>query len=217
MASDVPMPPSNWSDYYEREGTTIDIDSLPTSGGFSNLEKVLLSPSNNPWGSANTLGIYIIDCENKSLKIRNCRIRGTLLIKNVGSFSGVYESVDWTPAVANFPALLVNGNFVIQHTETSLSEATHATNFNSVGSDSDADLADRYPSRLFGLCYVTGIATIGSSNNRSVLYGCLVCGTVSAEGDLSVYQIPNFRANAPPGFREGPAMRVIPETWKREE
>ncbi len=162
MASSIAMPPPTWADYYNREGTAISITSLPTSDGYRNLEKVALGPGYNPFGTTNALGIYIIDCNNNALRIRNCLIRGTLLIKNPGTGSVVSDAVDWAPGTANLPALLVDGSFALRHVEGTLSEVTHNVNFNPSGmTNSDNDKLDRYPCRLQGLVYITDAATVG--------------------------------------------------------
>ncbi|MCA9296919.1 MAG: hypothetical protein KC983_10380 [Phycisphaerales bacterium] len=102
------MPSASVFDYYLANGTTISFSLLPLLSGDIMLENALLSPANNPWGSENPEGIYIIDCNGKKITIRNCRIVGTLVLLNVdvATLDGV---LNWEPAYAHFPALLCDG------------------------------------------------------------------------------------------------------------
>ena len=141
-------------DYYILNGTSITYASLPKQQA-ANIEKVVLSPNNNPYGSGLTspTGIYVINCLGGNLRIRNARIVGTLVILNPGVFS-VLESVNWEPAVANYPSLLVSGTAELAFTNTPLSESSLRVDFNQ-----DTDKTDTYPSLIKGLIYASGDLT----------------------------------------------------------
>ena len=52
--------------------------SLPASAYV--MDRVLLSPTSNPYGTPNASGIYIINCNNQNVTIGPCRIVGTLVL-----------------------------------------------------------------------------------------------------------------------------------------
>ena len=49
---------------------------------IATIEKVLLSPSSNPFGPTNPDGLYYIDCGTNKITIKNCRIIGNLIIRS---------------------------------------------------------------------------------------------------------------------------------------
>jgi hypothetical protein len=71
------------------------------------LYRRVLNPNSNPFGSPNADGIYVIDCGNASLVIERCRIQGTLVILNPGPNSAIEGPINWEPARAGYPSLLV--------------------------------------------------------------------------------------------------------------
>jgi hypothetical protein len=59
----------------------------------------------------NAQGIYWIDCAGNKLVIERSRIVGTLLVTNPGAGSCINNGpINWTPAVAGYPALLVDAD-----------------------------------------------------------------------------------------------------------
>ncbi len=90
----------------------VEIKYGELSHAFGNdLRDALISPSSNPVKSdrTNPDGLYFIKVPNlTTLKIRDCRIEGTLLIE-LGSSSKlkVEEAVVWKSHRADFPALIV--------------------------------------------------------------------------------------------------------------
>ena len=111
----------------------------------------------------NAEGIYWIDCNGNKLIIERSRILGTLLIVNPGANSCVSNGpINWSPAVAGYPALLVdadtaaNADFSLGATNRTLSEKENGVNFNPSGTahddfGQDADTNDIYPSEIRGL------------------------------------------------------------------
>lgn len=211
------FPDSSVYDYYLANGTSIALSALPKSQGFFQIEDVVLSPTNNPFGATNAEGIYIIDLASGKFRIQNARIIGTLVLLNAGSNSKVDDEVSWEPAVANYPALLVQGgSFQLDLTDGTLSESDRGENFNPVGSPylggTDSDQADSYPSEIKGLIYGDGGLSIG---DRMVINGLLIAGgqiEVFSGNALTVTYDPSFAANAPPGFG-APRMNVVKGSW----
>lgn len=182
------------------------------------LHRKLISPSSNPTGGAtNAQGIYILDCNNSKVNIQNCRIVGTLVIKNPGNGSMFKGRFAWEPAqlgpdpnLPNLPALLVAGNMQLDLSTTPLSEQQCNVNFNPVGTSylgiSDTDKADSYPSSITGIIYSTEDLTLVSNPwiTGSVIANenILVTGTSPASDQPHVYQSPlYYEVNAPPGFQ----------------
>jgi hypothetical protein len=208
------MPAATVLDYYLANGTTINYSSIP--GG--QIDKVLISPASNPYGGGtNAQGIYVVNCNNKELVIKNCRIVGTLVIRKAGDGTRVEDSVYWTPAVENYPAVLVDGPISLNIGTTALSESNTGTNFNPAGTPylgvSDTDKADTYPSKLKGLIYVSSWCDVyGAVRLEGVL---VVAGDLWIPGTLEVTFSSLYRNNPPPGFeRTNRPMVVDPGTWK---
>lgn len=201
--------------YYQTNGTAISIGSIPTVDSMSTIEQVVISAANNPYGAGvtNAQGIYVIDCLGQNIRIRNCRIVGTLLLLNAGSGSQIADSVNWSTTVANFPALLVDGSLAFDFANAPLSETT--TSFNPPGTpyedNADTDLADSFPSVIAGLVYVSVNST---SNNHPVFDGVVVIGnalSVFADVDLS-YRATYF-GDPPPGFVVYDKMKISSGSW----
>lgn len=185
-------------DWYIANGTTIAYTSLPSA----RIRGVVLGPNHNPFGSTNTRGIYVIDCGNNNITIRDARIEGTLVLLNPGSSSKIDRSMNWKPADPALPALLVRGRITIELLATNLSEATIVANLNPVtapyGGVWDADTSDTYSSRIEGLIYATDSFVIQSS---TTILGQVVAGQdVTYSGTVSITRSSQYSDNPPPGF-----------------
>jgi len=209
------LPGSDVFGYYKDNGTWIDVDSIP----FSAISNVVLSPASNPYGTeTNAEGIYVIDCEGRSVSIRNARIVGTILLLNPGPNASVENSVRWDSVVANYPALLVDGSCSLLHLTLDLNESLLGVNFNPVGTgylgESDTDTADSYPSGIRGLVYINGTLRNALSGGNPV-DGVLACqaSQITASCEFNYRSI--FRNYPPPGFATGNPMRISPGSWKR--
>jgi hypothetical protein len=207
------MPNSSAFDDYIANGTEISLGSIPSG----TIEKVVLSPGNNPYGATNPQGIYVVRCETQDITIRNCRIAGTLVLLDAGSGSRIRDSVIMTSAVGNYPTLLVRGSISLELSSASLSEASLDVNFNPSHSPyqgiHDEDKVDSYPSRLNGLVYVSGdVATSNVVNIDGVL---VVGGKLSISSTLSLSYRDRFLNDPPPGFTAPPRMVIAPGTWRQ--
>jgi len=201
------MPDATAFDYYILNGTPIVYAGLPKSGGKTTIEKVVFSPTHNPYGLANPKGIYVIDCLLGDLRIYNTRIVGTLVILHPGVFS-VQQAVNWEPAIANYPSLLVSGNAELASSASALSENSLSVDFNE-----DGDKLDTYPSLIKGLIYASGNLT---TKTFVTIDGVLVIGgTLTAQNSLTLTYESTFLDNPPPGFGGAPQMVVSPGTWKQ--
>jgi hypothetical protein len=172
----------------------------------------VLSPSVNPFGATNPEGIYKIDCGGQRLTIERSRIVGTLLLINPGPNSGIADGpINWSPAVAGYPALLVDADdpstlqFNVRATNRVLSEAEQLVNFNPAGaaheqfgSDTN-ELNDIYPSVIRGLVAIEGDFIF---QNQPYLLGQLLVGRsiTNSSGELDVEYQADSLLNPPPGF-----------------
>jgi len=207
--------PATVFEYYVANGTRIPLGSIPSQ----TIHGVVISPGNNPYGSTvNPLGIYVIDCQDSDLVIREVRIQGTLVLLNAGSGTVIDEDIHWEPAAANFPALLVEGDLEMKwHAEDALQESLAGVNFNPANSPyqgiADSDMADEYSGVIRGLIYVSG--------DLEITYECRLEGVVVVGGDIEVVENLTLIYNQslmnspPPGFSAGPVMRIVPGTWTR--
>ncbi|MEQ9455235.1 MAG: hypothetical protein RLN76_11685 [Phycisphaeraceae bacterium] len=206
--------PSSVFDFYIAHGTDIPRTSLPTSGGARAIKDRVLSPSSNPFGSTNSLGIYIIDLENvDKISIEDSRIVGTLVLLNSADGSEVVETVTWEPAVSNYPALMVKGNFELRFSSDSTLSEGLTKNYNPPGTPyrgiSDILPLGSFPSVLCGLVYVSGNLTI--ENNDCYTEGrFIVGGDLLVDDDWYHYALALWRNEPPPGFRTmtGPPVMV---------
>ena len=189
------MPGSSAFDYYLDNGTSISIESLPDVNGIRTIDKQLLSPQTNPYGDRNPEGIYLIHCGGQRICIKNSRIFGTIVLIAPASNSSIEGSLRWDAAIANYPALLVNGDLEIKTTTTALSEATLALNLNPASSPyqgtTDTDLLDEFPSEINGLIYISGKFSAPQDLVESLFRGVTVCTTIDASSTRS-FQLPQF-------------------------
>ncbi len=202
------MPDGSVFDYYTANGTQIAFSSLVDKKKRTRaLTNVVLSPNANPYGAdhVNAMGIYVIDCGGDNLVIRDCRILGTLVVLNAGSKSRVERAVNWSAAIANFPALLVQGPFELRHERAIVLAEANAggVNFNPPGTpyegSEDTDTTDQYPTEINGLVYVSENVKWKKTANVT---GAVVCGAfLQLSGDLLISYRSTYLNDPPPGFR----------------
>jgi hypothetical protein len=211
-----PLPdPATVFDYYLEQGTRIASTSL---------DRVVLSPNQNPFGSANAQGIYVIDAAGGSVSIRRSRIVGTVVIVNAGP-GGVEltDQVNWEPAYPNYPAMLIQGSLSIKIDNSKLSESDAGMNFNPSSTPwqgaSDSANDDSYPSALAGILYCTGDLTFaGQGSNIQSLQGAVVCNgacSVVDKVNVTIKYDAAFHDTPPPGFLPGDSRVLMPRSWRQ--
>ncbi|MEK7731055.1 MAG: hypothetical protein AAB363_04285 [Planctomycetota bacterium] len=209
------MPAATVFDSYN--GTAIPITSILSSKGVKTIDKKIFSPNSNPYGMVkDASGIYVIDCLGANLLIRNSRIVGTLVILNPGTLT-IDQAMNWEPAIANYPSLLVSGGVVLAISNSDLSETSSNVNYNPshtpYAGGYDTDTTDTYPSIMKGLIYASGDVT---TKNYVTIDGVLVIGnTLTTQNTLSLTYQSTFYDNPPPGFGGAPEMVISPGTWKQ--
>lgn len=201
LATPRDRPPASAFDYYLANGTAINYGSLPSVGSARVLRDVVLSPTSNPFGPANPRGIYVINCQNSPIIVRDLRVVGTLVLINLPtSGSAIDGTVSFEQAVPGFPVLMAEGNLSIQFDGQGLLGV----------------LLGAVPSRIRGPAYVSGNVTIPSSN--PVIEGSLLVG-----GTLTISGAPTFRhvnlyTPPPPGLSKpspNNEMRVVAGSIQR--
>lgn len=204
------LPASTVFSLYTAGAGTISIASLPTGGriglGGKQLTEVVIGPNHNPYGSTNSNGVYVLDCQNSGITISNCRIIGTLILLNPGAGTTISGSVQWTPAVTNYPCLLVDGSVTISLSASALSESTEEVNFNApgapfpyIGGSVDSAKDDTYASVIDGLVYARGDITVGGTTTVDMIIGGGAF-TMNALSTLTLRDEATYATNPPPGF-----------------
>ncbi|MBL9031527.1 MAG: hypothetical protein JNM80_07440 [Phycisphaerae bacterium] len=203
--------------FYADVGTAI----APANGVMENL---VLSAGVNPMGGGvNADGVYVVRT-SKDLTIRNCRIKGTLVvICSDGAAVHLADRVFIHPHRADYPALLVAGDLFIEieSAAATLQESTVGVNFNPAGAPyqgvSDSDTTDSYPSEVRGLVHATGLVTLSNTATvRGVILSSLTGSTaVSVEGNNQLIWDSTIAANPPMGYTESVRLSVQPGTWAR--
>lgn len=193
------MPSSTVPEAYANLGS-----SVVTS---NTIDKEVLGPGRNPFGTANSDGVYVIRTSS-NLTIRNCRIYGTLVVICPGKEVTIDSSTFIQPVRADYPALIINGDAKFNFDSTgSLSEAAVGANFNPTGAaylnTTDTDTSDTYPCRIDGLVHVTGKLSV---QKPCVIRGAVICestaGTDAADINTATFQV-NYDSTlytSPPQF-----------------
>ncbi len=217
------MPDSTVFDYYLANGTYIDVLNLPLSSGYRYMEAQVLSPALNPYDPnyTNSEGIYVINCAGENIAIQNCRIVGTLVLLDPNECE--VHTVNWEPAVANYPALMVQGSAEFYCNTSSMLEEGSSINVNFNPEQTpypnddpigwDTDTSDSYSVVIRGLVYVSSNVNTWQS---PAFDGVVVVGnTTTVNASLDLTYDSTFFSNPPPGFEAPVQMKISPGSWKR--
>jgi hypothetical protein len=208
--------------YYMDEASLTDI-TYPT--GSYVIDRQLLSPSVNPYGSQQTngQGIYVINCASKNVVVGRARIAGTLVFLNPGNNSLIQGPVIWEPAVYNYPSVLTDSALEVGfNSSLGLDEAALNINLNPPGTPypfqggtANPTLTDTYPSKINGLLY--------STNDWNFSGTPAISGVIVADHNvkitatsLTLNYLNTFLTTPPPGFDLGAtSLKIVPGYWKR--
>lgn len=209
-AKDLPF--SDVFDSYVARATAIN----PPSG---TLNRVVLSPGSNPWGTPDADGVYYINALGSDVTISNSRIDGTLLVRTNGNKLIVTGTVFMKNHRSDYPVLIVDGNARLSYSTDAagLSESTQGTNYNPDGSPyqgaSDTDMTDGYPGEIQGLVHVRGTLLL---EQTATVRGCVICeSTVDCNGSNTFVLDPTLYSNPPDGYRGVGQLLVVPGSWQR--
>lgn len=211
-ASSISLPTYANLSFYRTAGVTIPISDIPSD----TIERVVLSPSSNPYGPTHPDGVYVIDCAGRSLDIRDARIVGTLVLHQAGSGTRIRDTVSLEKGAAGYPVLIVDGPLEILLAKEDLDESDHGVNFNPVGSPSngveDSDQVDTYPTRISGLIYCNNSVSITAPLE---LAGLIVARQVRCYDWTLIVHDRSYYDNPPPGFGTVQGYRIVGGTWRR--
>lgn len=197
---------------YARAGSNL------TLSGSRTLFRTLVSPASPPsFMTANPLGIYVIDLKGGELTIEDCRVLGTLVVRNAARVE-VRGSSYLAPFSPELPALIVQGNLEISLASTEAREQTLGVNFNPAGApyrgSTDSDTGDSYPVSIDGAVVATGSIRVTTS---AAIHGQLIAGgDVALEGSGIVRVRPGFVGVRYPGLSQWPIFAVAPGQTRLE-
>jgi len=189
------------------------------------IDKVVLGPGVNPWGAANADGVYVLTI-NSNVTIRRCRISGTLVVVCPGYTVTILDNVLIEPARSDYPALIVDGNVVLQYdSATNLSESSLGVNFNPAGAPyrgaTNSNTTDSYPSEIGGLVHIKGTLQFAATNTSTIRGSVIVesaaaSNAVDAKGVSSTIIYDPILFKSPPmGYTKSRAMALRPGSWKQ--
>jgi hypothetical protein len=217
LAGTRTMPGSDAFDYYIAKGTVIAASSVAIKSGARTIQG-LLSPTSNPYGSANAQGIYIFDAGGSSAAIGACRIVGTLVVINASGPVVLQSVIVAEPESRSMPCIMIQGDCTISCSSGSLTEASVATNLNPAatpfpwpGGVSNASLADTYTGSIDGLVYVSGAASVSGTPAINQL---IVGGGLTLGGTLTLGYNSDYKRSPPPGFAQ---VVMKPEQGSRKQ
>jgi len=175
------------------------------------MERILLSPTNNPYGAPDPDGLYKMNCANKKIEIKECRIVGTLLLINPKDDSTIDVSINWQPARSDYPALLIDGTkFTIKTYRDLEEEEIGFVDLNLPGEPGFGSVFTDFPNEINGLIYCKGDLTLDKD--------IVIKGAVIATGILDIKDYahctadPALYSNPPIGFLYDHLIPV-PGTW----
>lgn len=208
------IPDESILDRYASIATSIDSALLPQVSGALEISGQLLSPAvNSISGVGNPLGIYVIDCGNNNIRIKDSRLNCTLILRNSGPGSLVSGSVYWDVPRANYPALLIDNNLELTMLNTPLKESSVGVNLNPAGTpyrgEVDTNTSTVYPSQIRGLIFSSQEIKVGSLFAKTQIFGTLVCGNkAEVTGALTVHYRDIYALDPPPGFCSYASVRI---------
>ena len=210
-AAQKSMPdPSLISDYIDK--ATV----VPFTG---DIDKQVLTPTYNPWGSTNADGVYFIDTGDHDLTIKDTRIEGTLIVRLSTKKLTLGNAVFIQKYRSDYPVFIVDGDMEIKHESysESLSEAVESTNYNPPGApyqgQSDSDMTDEYPNEVQGLVHITGFLRL---SDTARVKGAVICEDyVECAGQNTIIHNPSLYAIPPEGYTYVAGMKVSPGSYKQ--
>ena len=176
------------------------------------LQRFMLTPESSPYGNTNADGLYAVNCANRKITIRDCRVIGTLILLQPGPGSVLTEGVIWQTARPDYPAIIImDGEFTIA-TAAVLNEGALGFDINLPGEPGYGSSFDAFWTFIHGLVY--------SNTDLIVSYDTTVYGTVISAGQLTLrwnsnceYD-PAILETPPLGFRDTPLVSIA-GTWRQ--
>ncbi|HEX2973666.1 MAG TPA: hypothetical protein VHP11_15130, partial [Tepidisphaeraceae bacterium] len=188
----------------------------------STIHERVLAPGYTPYGKTHPDGVYVVrsSCD---LWITETRIHGTLVVICPGKRVILSDQVFLKPARDDYPALIVNGNVLLQYDSSStLSESALWANFNPPGAPyngvGDYDYADEYPNEVQGLIHATGTVEV---TQNAVVRGAIIAesNAITDAADWNAYAKivynPAIYLTPPPYYTTIVKMIPVAGSWKQ--
>ncbi len=183
------------------------------------IDKRVLTPSYNPWGSTNPDGVYFIDTSSNDLTIKNSRIQGTLIVRLGDKKLTLDEAVFMHSYRSYYPVLIVDGKVKIKcrSDDYNLSETSCNTNYNPSGAPYlgvwDNDKYDSYPNEIQGLVYIKGTLEL---EQTARIRGAVICeGEVACKERNTIIHEPKLYTSPPDEFTFVDSVRLSPGSCKQ--
>jgi len=215
----ISIPTSTITSSYTAMGTEIPLTSLTLASGVRRLQKIILTATANPFGAADSDGVYWINGGGLPVTISECRIEATLVIINSSQVTITAANL-WKSPVEGGAALVTTAPISVDQCVRVLREGTTSVNYNPSSRPfrgvSDNDMADRYQSCIEGLVYTPSIFewTANNATNGMLLKGTIVCGNAIVAGLMSIEDDRRSKDNPPLGFRLYDSMQFVRGSWR---
>ena len=215
----IAIPASTITSSYIAIGTEIPLSSLLLASGVRRLQKTILTATSNPFGAADSDGVYWINGSGLPVTVSECRIEATLVIINSSQVT-IADANVWKAPVEGGAALVTTAPIAMDQCVVVLRESTTSVNYNPASIPfrgvADNDMADRYQSCIEGLVYTPTIFEWRANNARNgmLLKGTIVCGNAIIGGLMSIEDDRRSQSNPPLGFRVYDSMRFVRGSWR---
>lgn len=168
----------------------------PVVNGKVTLSGVALRPNQNPYGSTNARGAYVLDAGTRAVDLVDVYLNGSLTILNATTVR-IGQGCHFVPFDPALATLLVQGSLDAQ-LQDDLREASLALDLNG-----DGDLVDTFAPRLEGVVGVLGtLKVVGAGTMK----GCFIGEMVTLEGYPKIETAQSFASQPVEGF-------VVPGPW----
>jgi hypothetical protein len=187
------------------------------------IDKQALGPGVNPYGAANSDGLYYWDGGGSNLTLRRTRILGTLLVNCPGKTLTIDKEVLLQASRSDYPCLIVNGSLNVNFNSSSqLDESADGINYNPAGapylSVTDSDRSDTYPAEFQGLVHVLESLTIrGAATFRGavIVESASLSNAVNITASPTIVYTPSLYTSAPMGYMKSVTASIVPGSWKQ--
>jgi Tfp pilus assembly protein PilX len=222
-AANVTLPSHNVVDVYAENATTIAIGALSSSAGERQMQDVVLTSQNNPFGTPDPLGVYKIDAQGSVIRISHCRIDATLVIQNCPRVE-VAGGITWSFPNQADAILVTDGLIRFDNLDSALDESSRGTNFNPPSSpyrliDSNNNQSDTFPTELRGIIYAVDDIEFEplSDNSRLLITGAVIGSDVRVSGDVSITRLTELIDTPPVAFADWEPLQFQRGSFRRVE
>ncbi|QDT06767.1 hypothetical protein K227x_51830 [Rubripirellula lacrimiformis] len=220
VAGNIGSPPADLVGQYELAGTVVLRGSIPVISSNHTIQKCVLSPTSNPFGAANAEGVYNIDMQNQKLVIQDCRISGTLAIRNASEIV-IRNGVHWSYPTTADAILVTDSPVTITGIDRSFGEADLNVNFNPTSTPfrgtSDIEKDDLYSSEFRGVIYSSSTATLEATDGdwNLIIIGAVVANGISVTGHASIFKLHELSDDPADRLCDPNPMRFVRGSWRR--